>query len=332
MCLCYAICKSSGMTTTAARRVYGFENMSNHFEEVEEAFITVQRIFEAIADLAIIEDRALMQSFGIEEMANYSSNESDATDAEESSSVSEQIYDIPDDLETLIRQYDLNWFQFIEHLQTQRQNVSLMSGVPFEPVSSNCDFDEKEMSLLKQSYLAFCAAQGDEYEQERTARAVNDEIVSESESDSPEAYINVSDPLSRPGKTLIAKKRMMIKRTARRRREKAIAEQHLLSRKVSHRANTILQKFPNIAETIEQYVQDHRVCADTWRRTGILTFDGNTKLKEKVTYEKIRQHLRQIYQHLFSYGTVIQSCVPRNKRRRSAERYLGVAKVTSRQV
>ena len=70
----------------------------------------------------------------------------------------------------------------------------------------------------------------------------------------------------------------MIQRRARRRREKAIADQHFLSRKVSKRANGILQKFPNIGETIEHFVQEHQVGADAWRRTGVLTFDGNTKL------------------------------------------------------
>ena len=133
------------------------------------------------------------------------------------------------------------------------------------------------MSLLKVFYLAFSTAEWDVYDQNRIARAVNGEIVSESESDCPEAYVGVSDPLSCAGKELIAKKRTMIQRRARRRREKAIADQHFLSRKVSKRANGILQKFPNIGETIEHFVQEHQVGADAWR-TGVLTFDGNTKL------------------------------------------------------
>lgn len=121
----------------------------------------------------------------------------------------------------------------------------------------------------------------------------------------------------------------MIRRRARRRRE-AIAEQHFLSRKASKRRNIILQKFPDIGQKIEEFMQEHKVGADAWRRTGVLTFDGNTKLREKVTYEKIRQHLQNTYNHKFSYGTIIQLCVPRNKRRRSARKYRGVAKVTSR--
>ena len=159
---------------------------------------------------------------------------------------------------------------------------------------------------------------------------VNGEIVSESESDNAEVYTTVLDPLSVSGRDLIAKKRTMLRRRARRRREKAIADQHLLSRNVSKRASQLVEKFPDVGETMEKFVQDHRVGADAWWRTGVLTFDGNTKLSDKVTYEKIRQHLEETYNHKFSYGTVIQLCVPRNRRRRSAQRYLSVAKVTSR--
>ena len=96
------------------------------------------------------------------------------------------------------------------------------------------------------------------------------------------------------------------------------------------RVSSILKDCPDIGETIEAFVREHQVGADAWRRTGVLTFDGNTKIKEKVTYEKIRQHLQNEYHRKFSYGTVIQLCVPRNKRRQSSKRYKSVAKVTSR--
>ena len=70
--------------------------------------------------------------------------------------------------------------------------------------------------------------------------------------------------------------------------------------------------------------------ADRWRRTGVLTFDGNEKMQKKVTFEKIREHLCDTYNETFSYGTVVQLCIARNKRHRAAKNYHGVAKVTSR--
>ncbi len=109
-----------------------------------------------------------------------------------------------------------------------------------------------------------------------------------------------------------------------------MAEQNFLSRKVSRKVRGILDQFPNIGKEIEAFVEESNVGAEAWRRTGVLTFDGNTRVKSKVTYERIRQHLIRIYNRNFSFGTVVQLCVARNKRRNSARRYKGVAKVTSR--
>ena len=47
-------------------------------------------------------------------------------------------------------------------------------------------------------------------------------------------------------------------------------------------------------------------------------------------YERIRAHLKKHYNCKFSYGSVVELCVARNKRRRSAVRYRGVAQVTTR--
>ena len=99
---------------------------------------------------------------------------------------------------------------------------------------------------------------------------------------------------------------------------------------MSKRTSKILRDCPNIGQTIESFVEDHSVGADAWRRTGVLTFDGNANLKDKVTYTKIQKHLEEVYGRHFAYGTVIELCVPRNKYRRSSKRYRGLAKVTSR--
>lgn len=307
--------------------MYGFEDMLVNVEEVEKALSKVRHIREAISELASIEQKALLQSFGLEEetysLSEESSEESAADDVEEGRCASEpRVVDITEDVKIMLRRCNFNWFEFTESLQSQQQELSSIQAQLMLESFSKRGFDEREMRLLRQSNLAFCAAEGDAYDEDRIARAVNGEIVSASESDSLEAYTNVTELLSTAGK---AKKRMKIKRRARRRREKAIAEQRFLSRKVSKRANQIFQMFPDIGETIETV--EHRVGADAWRRTGVLTFDGNTKLKQKVTYEK---HLEEVYSHKFSYATVFQLCVPRNRRRRSAKRYMGIAKVTSR--
>ena len=60
-------------------------------------------------------------------------------------------------------------------------------------------------------------------------------------------------------------------------------------------------------------------------------FDGNTNLKDKVTYTKmIQKHLEKVSQRKFAFRTVVQLCVARNKHHRSCKRYKGLAQVTSR--
>lgn len=93
---------------------------------------------------------------------------------------------------------------------------------------------------------------------------------------------------------------------------------------------SICDQFPNIGSVIEEYVRSCGVGADKWRRTGVLTFDGNQKINKKVTFEGIREHLHKTYGRTFSYGTVLQLCIARSKRHRASANYHGVAKVTLR--
>jgi len=77
-------------------------------------------------------------------------------------------------------------------------------------------------------------------------------------------------------------------------------------------------------------VRSRKVGANAWRRTGVLTFDGNSRTGPKVTYKRIQQHLEKKYHCKFGYGTIVQMCVARNKHRLSARRYKGVARITCR--
>ena len=51
---------------------------------------------------------------------------------------------------------------------------------------------------------------------------------------------------------------------------------------------------------------------------------------QKVTYERIKAHLENKYQTKFGYGSIVQLCVIRNRRRLSAKRYKNVANITCR--
>ena len=68
----------------------------------------------------------------------------------------------------------------------------------------------------------------------------------------------------------------------------------------------ILAECSDIGKVIEDFVSASNVGANAWRRTGVLTFDGNTRLPQKVTYERIRKHVQNKYERKISYGTIIK--------------------------
>ena len=158
-------------------------------------------------------------------------------------------------------------------------------------------------------------------------------IVSDSDSDSDcaEEWQRVRDPLDEAGLDIIKKKRAAIRRKATREVKKRVAERHYLRRRKSKKVGRIQREHPDIGETIEQYVRKCGVGADAWRRTGVLTFYGNKRVG-KVTFKRIQEHLQAKYKSSFCYGSVVQLCIPRNKRLNSGARYKGLAQVVQSDV
>ena len=183
--------------------------------------------------------------------------------------------------------------------------------------------DPESKRLLEQSFNASVSALELQERENRISSAINGDIVSESESDTA----NLSSP---EVKSLVAKKRRYLLQKFRRRKARLIAEQRYLSCSIGKKTNTIWDKHPNIGSDIESFVRSCDIGADRWRRTGVLTFDGNIRVRKKVTFGRIKEHLESLYGEKISYGTIVQLCVARNKRHHSAKNYRGVAQVTSR--
>ena len=104
-----------------------------------------------------------------------------------------------------------------------------------------------------------------------------------------------------------------------------------MKRKLPKRVSAIVKECPNTGADIEAYIRSKMCGADAWRRTGVTTFDGNRRRGPKVSYRRIKKHLQEKYNtSKISYGTVVQLCTVRNKKKLSAKRYKGIAKVTCR--
>ena len=318
------------MSATRARRHYGFEQMAERSVQVEKAMVEVQQICETVEDIAKIQNKALLSSFGISIESSDSSDESEPDDVPVSPNLCKLSPSLLELCRKTLAQSNYNWFQLQEVLETEPQcNSNGVLEKLFRDLPT-LGFTKHHLELIAQSKEAHVAAQNDACKMEPTARALNGCIVTEPESDDPELIARLHDPLCESGQLLIAKRRKAIQRRTRHLRAKAVAERRFLSKKSSTRISRILSQCPDIGKVIESFVSEHNIGADAWHRTSVLTFDGNTRLPKKVTYERICLHLQDVYKHHFSYGSVVQFCVARNKRRLSAKRYHGVAKVTTR--
>jgi len=235
-------------------------------------------------------------------------------------------------LALMLRENDLNWFAFVEELMNllRQYNTDVINQVllDFAQQIDSMDFTEAEERLIEQSrqaYLLRCR------QQESYDNLSSNQVVTDSESDDPESWLNLKQLKSPAGIELIKKQRKILRQQAKRRAAKLIANNCLLKRKIPKRVSSILKEFPSIAKDVEEYVKSKRCGADAWRRTGVVTFDGNRKRGPKASFRRIHDFLRNKYNtKKISYGTVVQLCTIRNKRKLSSKRYKGLAKVTCR--
>ena len=178
------------------------------------------------------------------------------------------------------------------------------------------DLQENEEQLIEQSRQV--------YLENRRMDEMNEEIeqmvVSESDESNidPEEWSYVDDALGPKAKELISWKVKSLRKQAARKAAKKIEAERLLKRKRSKCVGTILKKYPNIGNDIEKFVKSRGAGAEVWRRTGVLTFDGNRKVQQKVTFSRIKDHLEEKYERKFSYVSVVQMCVARNRRRKAS--------------
>ena len=227
----------------------------------------------------------------------------------------------------MLRENNLNWFTFAKELETMLPvgsqvvlNQILIDFADYIPFSDLTVREEQLVEVSRQAYL-----------EDQRKQALDNEIF-ETESESEDGdWCQINDILSNKAKAQIQQAWRKIKRAATRETSKKIAKEALLQRKIPKRVPTFLTKYPDIGDKMEEFVREHRVGAGQWRRTGVFTFTSNKNTQgPKVTYKRLQEHLQKEYNTSISYGTVVQLCSVRNRRRISTQRYKGVAAITCR--
>ena len=393
--LTYGIVKSSGLSHTKLRQLYGFENLKRRQDKVENALREMREIREAVASIASIQEKAVLQSFGIEvesdEDLEHDESETDtdadgeedsALNAVENTSLSELIpatlnesedrlvsetdsafnvseiglapsqntdigdmahqfslskeitesacYQNSHQLMDILKSCELNWFSFVEVIKEKMKDYSKEAIdqllLDFSGQLHLFNLDEREELIIEQSRQAFLLARRLD---ENNSDADDEAVLSEAEEMEVD-WGNIHDPLQKEAQSAIIQKIRNLRLGAKRKAAKKIAEERFLRRRRGKNVSKILKECPDIGQTTENYVKSAGAGADSWRRTGVLTFDGNRKVQKKPTFSRIKEHLEMVYNRKFGYGTVVELCVARNKRRKSSTRYRGLARVTCR--
>ena len=58
--------QSISLSSTKARKLYGFDNMSTKSDAVSKAILDIQSIREAIDNIAAVENKVLLSNFGMD--------------------------------------------------------------------------------------------------------------------------------------------------------------------------------------------------------------------------------------------------------------------------
>lgn len=174
----------------------------------------------------------------------------------------------------VLRENSLNWLSFVEELKLTLPNITeealdqlLMDFVYF---LSSSDRTPEEDTVVEQSRQAYLA-------QRRQTKRENAEVTTDSESDDPEDWVELrqAKTMNKDMQEKVKKQCQIFKKYRKRLIAKEVTKRCLLRRRLPKCVSRTLQKYPDIGTDIEEYACENRVGADSWRRTGVLTFTGN---------------------------------------------------------
>ena len=132
----YVCCKSQNLSMSQARQLYGFWNFNQQKEKIDNALLEMKEIHDVIEELAAIKDSTVLQGFGICVQEDSSSCESECSLSDAESSETEWISDdekdqptpsplpLDDQLLSMLRTVNFNWFAFVTEVKMQLPNNS----------------------------------------------------------------------------------------------------------------------------------------------------------------------------------------------------------------
>lgn len=197
----YTTYKASGLTVTGARRHYGLENMSARALGVEKCVQEVKYIRESIDGICTAQEQAAMQQLGLIPSDSESSDDDTDSDSEgHESDVSVDSVLVPHDgeLVCMLRESQFNWFELVSNLVEQHgiehETAVINELDKFFAFVMSSEESVGEKTLIEQSHLAFCYDfEVCRPEADRQAETLNGMIVTDSEHEDPDQFVELHD-------------------------------------------------------------------------------------------------------------------------------------------
>ena len=222
----------------------------------------------------------------------------------------------------ILKELKFNWFALVTSLEPEFSSQGYTQEdfdnflMDFASQLQNLELSDEELKLTEQSRVA--------YLDEMLVKEARSEIIVEENTENyPTDNVEVADV---DGETIHLGLRR-IKDKARKRARAEVEACGFFKKAGCSRPDAITKRHPDIGEVMEKMVADADIGADKWRRTGVYTFSGDTKKEKRITFRTLADKLSNHYNEKISYGTVVQLCIPRNKRKLSRKRYKGVANI-----
>ena len=175
-CLRHAIVTASGLTPTAARNIYGFENTSQCSVNVDNAINKMQEIRETIDEMAVTREKAVLDCFCVDESDTSSCDESnDEFTGNEIVHAPAEFEITVDELKDILELCEYNWFGILDIYESKQTEceINALSDRLFALID-NIDLSDHAIKLIKQSKLAYDSALRDAQEDDRITKQVNE--------------------------------------------------------------------------------------------------------------------------------------------------------------
>ena len=338
------VAATAGFSGVQAKAVFGISNLHKERKEVEEAVQEYASVRKKVNDIVNAKMSAALESSGVvlaDTDAYFDSDSeccesgmpegvcsSDTDDEERDNDVATENVEVPlfQYLLEVLHENKFNWLSFIAELAISfddfgKEQLNHLMTDFFYYLDSN-HLQPAQLRLLEESWQAYVASVTES--EEANEILVHGIVHTDLESDDPEDWVkirNVGDEQNEILQNKIKQQTEAFKKLKKQRLAKEVTKSYLLKHKVPKSVSKTLRKFPNIGKDIEEFAKDCRIGADSWRRTGVLTFSGNTKKGPKLTFNRIKEHLEKKHNHKFGYGTIVQLCMVHNKRKLSSQRY-----------